>query len=170
MKLCIAFMLSLTMAGVTAFATKAPGYEKTEAVLPKTTHAVVAEIISCSVTNEPGNTVLKVELKPIKSLWGEHDGSAIKTKYKEFMPHVPEGMSVYFVNYTGSGIEFQVNNTEKYICFLKMEQAGFSLLRIEPVSNEKTILELYEKQKKTPQPTSPGDSSIRGAGLGTPEK
>ena len=87
------------------------------------------------------------------------------------MPNVREGKSVCFVNYTGSGIELQAKPTEKYICFLRKEQTGFSLLRMEPVPNEKTILELYEKQKNTPQPTSAGDSSTRAdAGLGTPEK
>jgi len=155
-------MLSIVLAG-TAFATKPPGYDKTEDVLPKTTHAVVAEVISCSITNEPGNTVLNVELKPIKILWGEHDGSVIKTKYKEFMPEVREGMSVCFVNYTGSGIEVQAKPKQTFICFLKEEGKGFSLLRMEPVENEKTILELFEKQKKKPQPTSAGDVANRAA-------
>ena len=51
MKLNIAFILSMSLASAT-FATEPPGYDKTEAVLPKTTHAIVAEIISCSITNK----------------------------------------------------------------------------------------------------------------------
>jgi hypothetical protein len=146
-----AYILVFVMLGltVTAHATGSPGYDKTDAVLPKTTHAIVAEIIACSTTNERGYTLLDVTLKPIRTLWGEHDHEVIKTKYKEFMlSGGSAGKSISYEKYTGSGIEFEAKPKRKYICFLKEEKEGFSLLRMEPVENENTILELYKKQQE----------------------
>ena len=134
-----------------ARASEAPGWDRTEAVVPKTTVAVVGTLVSCVITNEPGNRVLIVSIAPLRTLWGQKQTNQLDVAYKEFIPVYPENMSVYYANYTGSGIEWKAKPKEEYICFLKDEKKTLSLLRLEPVTDEKKILELHKKQKeKTP--------------------
>jgi len=134
-----------------ASASEAPGHDTTDRVVPNTTHAVIGQLVSCVATNEPGNHVLEVTLRPIRTLWGDQITNSVSTRYEEFIPVFPEHINISYMNYTGSGIEFQAKQKQKYICFLKKRKEGFSLLRLEPVENEKKILDLYMKQKeKTP--------------------
>ena len=151
MKTIIAIVALLGLASV-ADATEAPGNESTERVIPDTTHAIVGQLVSCVRTNEPDNHVLSVSITPVRSLWGNALTNGVDAKYREFMlPNIPEGMSVCFANYTGSGIEWDAKPKQRYICFLKKQKEEFTLLRLEAVENEKKILELYKKQKeKTP--------------------
>jgi hypothetical protein len=154
MKQIITILALLGLASV-AGATEAPSNEPTERIIPDTTHAIVGQLVSCVRTNEPGSHVLSVSITPIRSLWGDALTNAVDANYREFMlPNIPEGMSVCFANYTGSGIEWDSKPKQKYICFLKKEKKAFSLLRLEPVANEKKILDLYNKQKAE-APTKP---------------
>lgn len=155
-----------------ALASELPGYDPLDRVIPNTGTAIVGKLVA--VTNEQtrSDNLLKVTIEPSRTLWGQTMTNAVSVVYKEFIAKLPDepGLNVDFINYTGSGIEFQAKAGVEYICLLKKEETGFSLLRLEPVSNEKRVLEVYEKQKKTPQQTPAGDSSPRGAGLGTPKK
>jgi hypothetical protein len=131
-----------------AQASEAPGWDKTEAVVPKTAVAVVGTLVSCVATNEPGNRVLIVSVTPLRTLWGEEQTNQLHVTYKEFVPVYPENMSVYYANYTGSGIEWKAKPKQEYVCFLKKEKNKFSLLRFEPLANEHTILDLYKKHTR----------------------
>lgn len=153
------FVLAVLCATLTAVATEAPRHETIERVVPSATHAIVGLLTSCTVTNEPGNRVLAVTIVPSRTLWGGTLAEPVKAEYKEFViPLVPEGMSVSFANYSGSGIEWNAKAMHEYICFLKREGETFTLLRLEPVANEKGILEVHVTREAAPSPrTEDGD-------------
>ena len=145
------YILSFLILAGTVVATMGPRHLLTREVIPAASHAIVGRLSSCVATNEPGNDVLAVTISPIRSLWGRKLKNELHVEYKEFIPEIQEGMHIHFPNYTGSGIEWQAKPQQEYICFLKKKWMTFSLLRLEPVSNEKQILQQYEKQKKSPQ-------------------
>jgi len=148
----------LALAGTVAIsaATQLPGYDITECVIPKTTDAVIGVLISAIRTNEPGNSVLFVTVKAERILCGTLTNAVFEAKYREFtIPAIPEGMGVDFVNYTGSGVEWEAKTNTSYVFFLSHQTNTVSLLRLEPVGNEAKIKGLFEElKKKEPQPIS----------------
>lgn len=154
----ILLVLGVLCATSAAVATEAPGYETTERIVPHTTHAIVGLLASCTVTNEPGNRVLAVKIISSRSLWGGSLTNSLDARYTEFViPSIPEGMSVSFANYSGSGIEWNAKPRQEYICLLKREGETFSLLRLEPVANEKCVLAIHAQQKAAPSPRTEKD-------------
>jgi hypothetical protein len=132
-----------------AWATRPPGYAKTEEIVPKTTTALVVEVKSCASTTEPGYHVMEFTLSPGEKLWGGNYTNDFRVAYKEFVVgDVPKGMSVCYANYTGSGIEFQAKPKEKYVCFLSEEKGKISLLRLEPIESKENVLKAYEELGK----------------------
>lgn len=130
-----------------ARSSEAPGWDRTEAVVPKTTIAVVGTPTSCASTNEPGNRVLVVSISPLRTIWGEEQASHLEVAYKEFIPVFPENVRVDYGNYTGSGIEWKIQTNSLYVFFLSQHTNAMSLLRIEPAENEAKIREMFKEQK-----------------------
>lgn len=144
---CICAALLAVFAPFLARASEAPGWDKTDAVVPKTTVAVVGTLVSCVSTNGPGNRVLIVSISPLRTIWGQEQTNQLEVVYKEFIPVFPEDMRVYYGNYTGSGIEWKAQTNSLYVFFLSQHTNAMSLLRIEPAENEAKIREIFEKQK-----------------------
>ncbi len=157
MKQIIGILAGILLATV-ARASEAPGHDTAARVIPKTTHAIVGQLVSCVATNEPGMHVLKVDIIPMRTLWGKKLTGSVQTRYEEFIPVFPEHINVSYANYTGSGIEFQARPKQPYICFLRKEKEAFTLLRLEPVENEKRILEFHKEQKEK-TPTKPSTAT-----------
>lgn len=128
-----------------ARSSEAPGWDATEAVVPKTAVAVVGTLMSCVATNEPGHRVLQVSIAPLRTLWGQEQTNRLEVAYREFIPVFPEDMRVYYGNYTGSGIEWKAQTNSVYVFFLSQHTNGMSLLRLEPAENEARIRNLFEK-------------------------
>jgi hypothetical protein len=144
---CICVALLAVVAPFLAQASEAPGWDRTEAVVPKTTVAVVGTLVSCVSTNEPGNRVLIVSISPLRTIWGPEQSNHLEVAYKEFIPVFSEDMRVYYGNYTGSGIEWKAQTNSLYVFFVSKHTNAMSLLRIEPAGNEAKIRERFEKQK-----------------------
>lgn len=158
MKTIIAALLLLAGAAPVALATEAPGNESTDRVLPQASDAVVGTLISSVQTTEPGNHVLIVTVRTQRQLWGTVTNAVIEAKYREFtIPAIPEGISVSFANYTGSGIEWDAKTNSAYVCFLSQQTNGISLLRLEPAENATKVKAMFDELKnRKPQPESAG--------------
>ncbi len=98
-----------------AIATKWPGYDPLESVIPNVTSAFEAKIISVSIITTTSDRVLQLTVKPEEAIFGymptEYEFQCV---YGEsLIPDIPPGMNMYFVDYTGSGIEFQAEAGER---------------------------------------------------------
>jgi hypothetical protein len=144
---CICAALLTVFGSFSARASEAPGWDETDAVVPKTTVAVVGTLVSRVSTNEPGNRVLIVSISPLRTIWGQEQANHLHVAYKEFIPVFPENMRVYYGNYTGSGIEWKAQTNSLYVFFLSQDANAMSLLRMEPAESEAKIREMFEKQK-----------------------
>ncbi len=144
---CKCLALLIVFASFLAQASEAPGWDSTDAVVPKTKVAVVGTLLSCVSTNEPGSRLLVVSIVPLRTLWGPEQTNRLDVTYKEFIPVFPEKMRVYYGNYTGSGIEWEAKTNSLYVFFLSQQTNSMSLIRLEPAENESKIREMFEKQK-----------------------
>ncbi len=144
MKLCISIMVLLCVTGI-AFGGAPPGHSKTEWVIPQTTHAIVGQLLTTKQSRDKKDRIFDVTIKPARNLWGIVGEEVVKTSYKEYIPVVVGKIIPMFIDYTGSGIEFDAKVKQDYVFFLKKERKGFFLLRMEPAANENKIIELRKK-------------------------
>ena len=136
-----------------AIATELPGYDPLERVIPNVTSAFEAEIISVSIDTTASDRVLRLIVKPKEAIFGymptEDEFQCI---YKEFLiPDIPPGMHLSFVNYTGSGIEFQAEVGESYIFLIgpDLETSENNLvLRMELPHTKEQIFMIYQQHEE----------------------
>lgn len=153
MKTLLSLLLAIAATPVISTGTELPGNDPTERIVPQCSQAVVATLLSSVRTNEPGNRVLLVTAKPERSVCGVLTNALFNARYCEFtIPAIPEGMSVCFANYTGSGIEWTAETNTLYVFFLSQQTNGLALLRLEPAGNEAAIRRLFEEQRRNLSP------------------
>jgi hypothetical protein len=158
-------MIAVGLAAGVAPATIAPGNDSTETAARKASDVSVGVLLSATRTNEPDHHVLLTSIRVERGLWGTVTNGVIQARYREFMIRaIPEGMSVWFLDNTGSGIEWNAKTNLSYVCFFQQHTNGVSLLRLEPISNEGKVKRAFEEsKKKSPQPPSAGDAVTRSA-------
>jgi len=164
-KTLFAAMLLITAVAV---ATELPGYDPVDRVIPKTDIAIVGKLVTVTNAQTKSDNVLRVTIEPLRSVWGQMPSNTIAAVYKEFIPVLPNkpGLNVDFINYTGSGIEFQAKAGEEFVCLLQKKQDTFILLRLETKSNESVVRDLFKKQKEEAPTTGPTVPPSAGASGG----
>ena len=131
-----------------AVATELPGHDPVDRVIPKTDIAMVGRLLTVTNAQTKSDNVLRVAIEPLRPVWGQMPSNTIAAVYKEFIPILPDepGLNVDFINYTGSGIEFQAKAGEEFVCLLQEKQGAFILLRLEARANESAVRDLFGKQ------------------------
>jgi hypothetical protein len=154
MKTTIAVLALVTSV---ALATELPGHDPVERVIPQTDIAAVGELVAVSKERTASDNLLTVTISLSRKIWGQIPSNTVTAVYKEFIPKLPDkpGLNVDFINYTGSGVEFQAKAGEEYICFFQKKGSSLALLRLEPLANEAAIRNLLLEKLKKDAPTKP---------------
>lgn len=159
--------IAVGMLAGAALATMPPGNDSTETAVGKASDVSVGVLLSATRTNEPDDHVLLTSIRIERGLSGTITNGTVEARYRESKIRAfPEGVSVCFANYTGSGIEWEAKTNLPYVCFFQLQTNGLALLRLEPLPNEskvkQAIQELRKKQSQqgaAPLPYAPAGLS-----------